>query len=114
MPYYRVVGEVPRKRHVQFRKPGGGLYAEELMGVEGFSSDSALLYHERLPTAIVDSAVFEAPTWSRTPNLPLKPRHFRTHKLDAGGADAVLGRQHLLANADVRLSYAVADRPSPL
>ena len=47
MPYYRAVGEVPRKRHTQFRKPDGSLYAEELMGVEGFSSDSALLYHEQ-------------------------------------------------------------------
>ena len=26
----------------------------------------------------------------------------------------MLGRQHLLANADVRISYAVADQPSPL
>ena len=45
MPYYRQVGEVPRKRHTQFRQPDGGLYAEELMGVEGFSSDASLLYH---------------------------------------------------------------------
>ncbi len=65
MPHYRQVGEVPRKRHTQFRKPDGSLYAEELMGVEGFSNDSALLYHEHLPTAIVDSEVFEAPGWAR-------------------------------------------------
>ena len=26
------------------------------MGVEGFCHDSALLYHRRLPTAIVDAA----------------------------------------------------------
>ncbi len=45
MPYYRSVGEVPHKRHTQFRRPDGGLYAEELMGQEGFSSDSSLLYH---------------------------------------------------------------------
>src|SRR6185503_10293599 len=55
MPYYRVVGEVPRKRHVQFRRPDGGLYAEELMGEEGFSSDSSLLYHVHAPTAIIKS-----------------------------------------------------------
>ena len=48
MPYYRSVGEVPRKRHTQFRQPDGGLYAEELMGQEGFSSDSSLLYHRHL------------------------------------------------------------------
>jgi homogentisate 1,2-dioxygenase len=114
MPYYRSVGDVPRKRHTQFRTPEGGLYAEELMGQEGFSSDSSLLYHRHLPTAIVAAEAYDPPAWSRVPNRPLKPRHLRTHKLDAGGADAVLGRQHLLANDDVRISYAVADRPSPL
>ncbi len=118
MPYYRSVGDIPRKRHTQFRKPDGGLYAEELMGVEGFSSDSALLYHAHLPTAIVDSADFSAPGWSRSPNHPLRPRHFRTHKLDSGGpgtpVDAVLGRQHLLANGDCRISYVAATAPSPL
>lgn len=114
MPYYRRVGDIPPKRHTQFRKPDGSLYAEELMGVEGFSSDSALLYHNYLPTAIVNAERYEAPAWSRRANLPLLPRHFKTHKLDASGGDAITGRQHLLANDDVRLSYAVADRPSPL
>ena len=55
MPYYRVAGEIPRKRHVRFRRPDGGLYAEELMGEEGFVSDSSLLYHAHPPTAIVKS-----------------------------------------------------------
>ena len=61
MPYYRSVGEVPRKRHTQFRRPDGGLYAEELMGQEGFSSDSSLLYHRHLPTAIVAAEAYEPP-----------------------------------------------------
>ncbi|MDQ7910672.1 homogentisate 1,2-dioxygenase [Phytohabitans sp. ZYX-F-186] len=114
MPYYRSVGEVPRKRHTQFRQPDGSLYAEELMGQEGFSADSSLLYHRHLPTAIVAAQEYDPPAWTRAANRPLKPRHLRTHKLDAGGADAVLGRQPLLANDDVRVSYVVADRPSPL
>lgn len=114
MPYYRAVGELPRKRHTQFRRPDGGLYAEELMGVEGFSAESALLYHQGLPTAIVDAQAWEPPGGAASPNHPLKPRHFRTHKLDAGGADAVAGRQLLMVNPDVRLSYVVADQPSPL
>ncbi len=37
MAHYRQVGEVPPKRHTQFRRPDGGLYSEELMGEEGFS-----------------------------------------------------------------------------
>jgi homogentisate 1,2-dioxygenase len=113
MPFYRSVGEVPPKRHTQFRQPDGSLYAEELMGQEGFSADSSLLYHRHLPTAIVAASPYQPTTWSRTPNQPLTPRHLRTHKLDTGG-DAVLDRQPLLANDDCRISYVVADRPSPL
>jgi len=114
MPYYRRVGEVPPKRHTQFRQPDGSLYKEELMGQEGFSSDSSLLYHRHRPTAIVAAETYEPTGWSRSPNLPLKPRHLQTHKLDAAGADPILGRAHLLANDDCRISYSVADRPSPL
>ena len=114
MPYYRQVGELPPKRHTQFRKRDGGLYAEELMGADGFSAESALLYHEHLPTAIVDSRVWAEPAEALTANHPLLPRHLRTSKLDTGSADPITGRQLLLANDDVRISYAVADRPSPL
>ncbi|QOC90013.1 homogentisate 1,2-dioxygenase [Micromonospora craniellae] len=114
MPYYRSVGDVPRKRHTQFRQPDGSLYTEELMGQEGFSSDSSLLYHRYAPTAIVAAQEFTPPAVTRAPNLPLKPRHLRTHKLDGTGADPVLGRRYLLANDDVRIAYVLADRPSPL
>ena len=114
MPYYRSVGETPQKRHTQFRSPDGTLYAEELMGVEGFSADSALLYHRHLPTAIVNAEVVvdSRPT---TPNLPLKPRHFRTQDLtwDAG-IDAITGRRLLLGNQDVRITFVTATAPSPL
>ena len=114
MPYYRQVGALPPKRHTQFRKADGGLYAEELMGADGFSAESALLYHEHLPTAIVDSRVWDEPAEPLAANHPLLPRHLRTSKLDTGSADAITGRQLLLANDDVRISYTVADRPSPL
>ena len=106
MPYYRAIGEFPRKRHVRFRRPDGGLYAEELMGEEGFSSDSSLLYHRYLPTAIVKSEETDgAADGATTPNQPLLPRHFRTGELPAGG-DLVSGRQLLLANEDVRICFA--------
>ncbi|MGZ6581923.1 MAG: homogentisate 1,2-dioxygenase, partial [Gaiellaceae bacterium] len=113
MPYYRSVGEVPRKRHVQFRQPDGRLYAEELMGEEGFSSDSALLYHRELPTRIV-RAVAAGPADGElaAPDV-LLPRHLLTGKLPAGG-DLVTGRSLLMGNASVRISYAAADLDSPL
>ena len=115
MPYYRVAGEVPAKRHVRFRGPDGALYAEELMGEEGFVSDSSLLYHRHPPTAIVKSeGLSDATSDVRLgPNYPLLPRHYRTQDLPAGG-DLVLGRQLLMANEDVRISVAAAGAASGL
>src|SRR5262245_5675546 len=113
MPFYRAVGEIPAKRHTRFRRPDGGLYAEELMGEEGFVSDSSLLYHLHPPTAIVKSEGLGEAATEAAPNHPLLPRHFRTQDLPAGG-DLVLGRQALLANDDVRISFAAADAPSGL
>ena len=115
MPYYRVAGEIPRKRHIRFRGPAGNLYAEELMGEEGFVSDSSLLYHEHPPTAIVKSeGLADVAGEARlVPNHPLLPRHFRTQDLPAGG-DLVLGRQLMMANDDVRISFAAADAGSDL
>ncbi len=114
MPYYRATGEIPRKRHVRFRGPSGGLYAEELMGEEGFVSDSSLLYHAHPPSAIVKSeGVTDTADGGLVPNHPLLPRHFRTQDLPAGG-DLVLGRQLLMANDDVRICFAAADAASDL
>jgi len=114
MPYYRTVGEVPRKRHTQFRRPDGGLYAEELMGAEGFSGVSSLLYHRNPPTELVAAERWDLPDQPMVVNHPLLPRHFKAHKVDAGRADVVTGRQLLLGNGDLRVSYVVAEQPSPL
>jgi homogentisate 1,2-dioxygenase len=111
--FYRSVGEIPRKRHIQFRKPDGSLYHEEMMGQEGFSSDSSLLYHRYPPTAIIGAEAVEAPFEPVLDNRPLLPRHYRTHELPTGG-DMVEGRHLLLANDDVRMSYVAATGDSPL
>jgi homogentisate 1,2-dioxygenase len=49
MPFYHQLGELPKKRHTQFKKKDGGLYREEVMGLEGFSGIQSLLYHHFLP-----------------------------------------------------------------
>jgi homogentisate 1,2-dioxygenase len=114
MAHYRQVGEVPQKRHTQFRDPKGNLYYEELMGEEGFSSDSSLLYHRGVPSAIVACELWELPDQSLTPNHPLKPRHLKLHDLQTFG-DAVTGRRLVLGNNDVRISYVVTGtEPSSL
>ena len=48
--FYVQRGRVPHKRHTQFRRDDGTLYAEELFGVEGFAGRSSLLYHHTPPT----------------------------------------------------------------
>ena len=63
MPIYHTMGSIPRKRHIAFRKPDGGIYAEELMGHEGFTGTASLLYHVYPPTT-VKSARRLRETWA--------------------------------------------------
>ena len=55
MAYYYKLGNIPHKRHTQFRKPDGSLYAEQLFSTEGFSNDYSLLYHCHPPTMIIQA-----------------------------------------------------------
>ena len=52
MPLYHKLGDFPQKRHVQFEKPDGGLYYEQLFGTEGFHGHASLLYHVHRPTQV--------------------------------------------------------------
>jgi len=52
MPFYHKAGKFPEKRHIQYRKPNGDLYAEELVSTEGFSSTYSLVYHCHPPTLV--------------------------------------------------------------
>lgn len=115
MPYYRRVGEVPRKRHLRVPlRDGGGLLHEELIGEEGFSSDSALLYHRHSPSALVRAEEVADPCACHFRHeLPLLPRHLHTGKV-GGGDDPVLGRTRLLGNDDVMVSWVAAGSDSPL
>jgi len=111
MAHYRALGRLPRQRHTQLRDDDGHLFREELMGEEGFSSDSSLLYRRGVPSAITDSQVWELADQTRTPNHPLKPRHLKLHDLafpDSGaGSCPVEGRRLVLGNNDVRITYVV-------
>src|SRR4051794_11617181 len=118
MAYYQRRGSVPPKRHIQHRDPDGRLYYEELMGEEGFSSDSSLLYHREIPSALVDARAWQLPDLTTVPNEPLLPRHLVLPHLFAGvdpsHVDVITGRRLVLGNDDVRISYAVGSAESPL
>lgn len=52
MPFYQKLGDIPRKRHVQFRKEDGSLFHEQLFGTVGFAGNASLLYHHHRPTMV--------------------------------------------------------------
>ena len=114
MPYYRVTGEIPRKRHIRFNRPDGGLYAEELMGEEGFSSDSSLLYHVHPPTAIVKSEAIATgqarPNWY--PIIRCCPG--TTAPANSPSAATWSSGGSLAGNEDVTISFVAADAESEL
>lgn len=53
MPMYHQLGKIPNKRHIVYRNETGRLYNEELVGTQGFSSLSSLVYHIYPPTQVL-------------------------------------------------------------
>jgi homogentisate 1,2-dioxygenase len=109
VPSYVRAGSLPHKRHIQFRRPDGGLYAEELFSTKGFESVYSLLYHLRPPTATLDVRPWSRPEVALYPNDPLRNRHFKTAAIETSG-DAVEARVPVLGNDDLLLSIARVDR----
>jgi homogentisate 1,2-dioxygenase len=99
MPRYHALGNLPRTRHTQFRKPDGGLYSEQLLSTRGFSGPMTLTYHINLPTEVAgwEDAGPCAPTY--LPDEPLRHRHLLTGDMPAKG-DAISGRVPLMGNKD--------------
>jgi homogentisate 1,2-dioxygenase len=110
MPYYVQRGDVPHKRHTQFRKPDGGLYREEVMGLEGFHGIQSLLYHHFLPPRVVKSEYLGPVKTQYTDFGPLRHRAFATADAPAGG-DPVAARRVLLGNNDVTLGISRPTEP---
>jgi homogentisate 1,2-dioxygenase len=105
MTYYYRLGQIPHKRHTQFPKPGGGLYREEVMGLEGFSGLESILYHHYLPPRVVKTEDLGQTQTEYADFGPLRHRAFATAEIPAGG-DAVSARRVLLGNKDVTLGIS--------
>ena len=105
MPFYHRLGNIPPKRHTQFRKADGNLYAEELVSTLGFSSVYSLVYHCHPPTLVKD--IGEA--WNVEPEYVLKKimqkRSFITFKTRPE-ADYLKSRVVLMGNQDLTVSSA--------
>ena len=105
MPFYTKAGNIPEKRHTQFRKPDGTLYHEELFSTEGFSNTYSLLYHHYPPTKI--KQVGEA--YSVEPKVvlskQLKHRSLKGFKIKPVD-DFLESRKAVLVNSDLHISLA--------
>ena len=55
---YFSLGEIPAKRHQQFRQ-NGTLLDEEVLGYEGFSGNESILYHLWSPCRVKEVGEFE-------------------------------------------------------
>ncbi len=109
MPYYKL-GEVPPKRHTQFRRPDGGLYAEELFGEEGFSGVSSLLYHQFPPTRVTRVERFADGCQSEWKQETHRHHHVKTKDIEPGG-DPISGRKLMFFNSDCTISVARPNTP---
>jgi homogentisate 1,2-dioxygenase len=109
MPIYHTLGKIPRKRHIIFRRPDGQLYAEQLVGNEGFTGPSSLLYHVYPPTTVKSARRIRDVKYEADPDRTLKHRHFRTARLPRGGSPT-LDRTPILFNDDVAMLYSQPDK----
>ena len=109
MPFYHTLGSIPRKRHTAFRKPNGGIYAEELMGHEGFTGTSSLLYHVHPPTTIKSAKRLRNMALEADDDQTLRHRHFRTSRVKSGGSPT-LDRIPLMFNQDIAMFYVEPDK----
>ncbi|TXK52797.1 homogentisate 1,2-dioxygenase [Pontibacter qinzhouensis] len=104
MAYYCKLGNIPHKRHTQFRQPDGSLYAEQVVGTLGFSGVASLLYHVNPPTRISKIGEPEPYAPKAAANVKLAPHHLRTLQQTETGSDYLSARKTMLLNNDVTIS----------
>ncbi|NBW39189.1 MAG: homogentisate 1,2-dioxygenase [Cytophagia bacterium] len=102
--YYHKLGNIPPKRHTQFRQPDGSLYKEELVSSEGFSNIYSNLYHINAPTRIKGIIKQEPYGAKRIDDYSLRQTHLNTSKVANTGTDYLSARKVLLMNNDCSIS----------
>ena len=105
MPIYHKLGEIPRKRHTQFRKANGDLYYEQLFGTVGFDGMSTNSYHEQRPTQVkeIRKQYSVAPKIAKTNNI----QSYKLRGFDVAPHDDYLeSRKIVLTNSDCHIVLA--------
>ena len=105
MPIYHKLGLTPNKRHIVFRQPDGKLYHEELIGTEGFSGISSLVYHLNPPTMVKEHGT----PYSVRPEIAvednLQARSYLGYEV-APVDDYLESRKVLFVNDDLQIGIA--------
>lgn len=105
MPFYHKLGNIPPKRHTQFRKPDGSLYAEQLFGTIGFDGMSTNSYHEQRPTQVKEIKK----QYSVAPKIALK-NNIKSYRLKGFQVkpenDYLESRKTILINSDCAIILA--------
>ncbi|MCL5127384.1 homogentisate 1,2-dioxygenase [Algibacter sp. L4_22] len=105
MPFYHKLGSIPPKRHTQFRKPDGSLYAEQLFGTIGFDGMATNSYHEQRPTQV--KAIKNQ--YSVAPKIALK-NNIKSYRLRGFQVkpenDYLESRKTVLVNSDCAIILA--------
>ena len=107
MAYYHKLGEIPPKRHTQFRQPDGSLYFEELVSSKGFSGIYSNLYHVNAPTRIKELGPVEKFGAVAADEYLLKHVHLKTSGLSTTGHDFLEARKPLMMNSSTVISICI-------
>ena len=100
---YVQLGDVPDKRHVQFRDARGNLLTEEVLGFEGFSGNESILYHRHNPCRVKEVGEFTPIVREEWVPEAHVHRLTDTNAVEPGG-DWLTGRRLLQWNNDIEVS----------
>jgi homogentisate 1,2-dioxygenase len=106
MPFYTTLGNIPSKRHIQFRRPDGELYSEEVFGTEGFVGPTSTMYHIHPPTQVSGWKTLYSTKTEYIETDIMRMRHLKSMDMKPQG-DPVTGRVVLFGNEDVEMSICV-------
>jgi homogentisate 1,2-dioxygenase len=109
MPLYHKLGKIPPKRHIQFEKPDGGLYYEQLFGTIGFDGMSSLLYHVHRTTMVREILGVKDMTPKIAVAKNMKSRMLHGFKVQPKD-DFLESRETLLVNKDIHIGVAAPRR----
>ncbi len=107
--HYYTLGQIPEKRHTQFRRPDGSLYHEEVFSTEGFSNTYSILYHAQAPTQIVQVGDPYSVAPKIVEDKQLKHRSLRGFQIEPED-DYLKSRKAVLVNQDCKIALAAPRR----